>query len=111
MQIAEALRLLRTRQGLTQLAASKREGAPDFRTLSHWENRRKFPSLKLLVGYLTSMGLDFYDLQDALNEVGVPVPTGCRMVVEDLKQRVEEVERRLGLEPKAMSPDTTLGSG
>ncbi len=66
MQIAEALRLLRSRQGLTQAAASRREGAPDFRTLSHWETRRKMPSLKLLHGYLGSRGLDFYDLQDAL---------------------------------------------
>lgn len=28
--IADALRLIRTRQGLTQTAASKRDGAPDF---------------------------------------------------------------------------------
>lgn len=30
--LAEALRRLRTRQGLTRTAASKRDGAPDFRT-------------------------------------------------------------------------------
>ncbi len=48
MQIAEALRLLRTRAGLTQIAASKRKGAPDFRTLARWETRRKLPSFRLL---------------------------------------------------------------
>ena len=52
---AEALRLLRTREGLTQTAASKREGAPDFRTLSQWETKRKKPSLVLLRRYLTTM--------------------------------------------------------
>ncbi len=69
MRIAEALRLLRTREGLTQTGVSKREGAPDFRTLSHWETRRKMPSLRLLDGYLRSMGFDFHDLQDALDQI------------------------------------------
>ncbi len=95
--IAEALRLLRTRQRLTQTAASKREGAPDFRTLSHWETRRKLPSFGLLRNYLTSLGLDFCDLQDALNEVETPAPTGCRMGLEKLEHRVAELERQLGV--------------
>ncbi len=59
MRIAEALRLLRTRRGLTQTAASRGEGAPDFRSVSQWETCRKMPSLKLLIGYLASLGLDF----------------------------------------------------
>ncbi len=41
MQIAEALGLLRARQGLTQTAATRRAGVPDYRTLSHWEKDRK----------------------------------------------------------------------
>ncbi len=69
LPIAEALRLIRRRKGLTQVAASKLDGAPDFRTLSHWETRRKSPSLRLLSGYLSSLGLDFSDLQQALDEV------------------------------------------
>ena len=69
MRIADALRLLRTRKGLTQTAASQREGAPDFRTLSHWETRRKLPSMKLLCRYLGSLGYDFHDLQDALDQI------------------------------------------
>ncbi len=60
--IAEALRLIRTRKGLTQTDASKRQGAPNFRTLSQWETKRKLPSVKLLRAYLTSLDLDFYDL-------------------------------------------------
>ncbi len=104
MQIAEALRLLRTREGLTQTAASKRPGAPDFRTLSHWETRRKMPSLKLLHGYLMSLDLDFYDLQDALYEVQAPPPTGLRGEIEKLDQRVGELERQLRLAPPAERP-------
>lgn len=102
MQIAEALRLLRTREGLTQTAASKREGAPDFRTLSHWETQRKMPSLKLLDGYLRSMGHDFHELQDALDliEGKAPKPVrdglkGLRDGLEGLGHRVDDLERRL----------------
>ncbi len=40
MQIAEALRRLRTDRGLSQVGAAKRAGVPDFRTLSHWETDR-----------------------------------------------------------------------
>ena len=120
MRIAEALRLLRTREGLTQTAASKRDGAPDFRTLSHWETRRKMPSLKLLAGYLKSLGLDFHDLQDALDQIEGKTPKRleladkllneglekltddpefCRRVSstfeEDVAPRIEELERRV----------------
>ncbi len=120
MRIAEALRLLRTREGLTQTAASKREGAPDFRTLSHWETRRKMPSMKLLAGYLRSLGLDFHDLQDALDQIEGKTPKRleladkllnegleklggdpdfCRRVSmslgEDIAPRIEELERRI----------------
>ncbi len=120
MRIAEALRLLRTRESLTQTAASKREGAPDFRTLSHWETRRKLPSLKLLAGYLRSLGLDFHDLQDALDQIEGKTPKRleladkllnegleklggdpefCRRVSsslgEDVAPRLDELERRV----------------
>ncbi len=95
MQIAEALRLIRTREGLTQTAASKREGAPDFRTPSHWETRRKLPSVKLLDGYLTSMGLDFHDLQDALDQVAGRAPKPVRDGLEELRRRVHRLEERL----------------
>ncbi len=84
MRIAEALRLLRTRKGLTQTAASKRQGAPDPRTLSHWETRSKLPSLKLLYPYLKSLDCDLCDLQDALNEVEGPPLPGVRKAVEGL---------------------------
>ena len=97
MEIAEALRLLRTREGLTQTEASKREGAPNFRSLSEWENGRKIPSLKLLHGYLRCLGLDFCDLQDALNEVAEPVPSGCRAELERLKERLRDLELHVGL--------------
>ena len=97
MKIAEALRLLRTRQGLTQTAASKREGAPDFRTLSHWETRRKMPSLLLLHRYLTSLGLDFRDLQESLDQVEGNVPKRLQDGLEKLEQRLGELERHVGL--------------
>ncbi len=67
--VAEALRELRERQKLTQTGAGQIAGAPDHRTLSHWETGRKDPSLRLLVGYLKALGLDFRDLQDAIDQV------------------------------------------
>ena len=91
MRIAEALRLLRTREGLTQTAASKREGAPDFRTLSHWETRRKLPSMKLLAGYLSSLGLDFHDLQDALDQIEGKVPKRLELAEKLLMEGVDEL--------------------
>ncbi len=97
MQIAEALRLLRTRQGLTQTAASKRAGAPDYRTLSHWETRRKTPSLRLLNGYLRCLGLDFRDLETALEQVEGRVSDRLEEGFERLERRVEELEQRLGI--------------
>ncbi len=93
---AEALRLLRTREGLTQTAASKREGAPDFRTLSQWETRRKKPSLVLLRRYLTSMDLDFCDLQEALHQVEGTAPKRLQDALKRLEHRVGELERHFG---------------
>ncbi len=96
--IAKALRLLRTRKGLTQAAACRGEGAPDSRTLSVWENGRKTPSLRLLSAYLTSLDLDFRDLQGALDQVQGTVPKGLQDGLARLEQRLGELERHLGLE-------------
>ncbi len=111
--IGDALRLLRIRKGLTQTAASKFPGSPDFRTLSHWETRRKMPSLTLLMGYLAALDLDLHDLQDALDQVlGSSSPMSERFgelveqvnrlahVVEDLGDRRQVVleQRLLALE-------------
>ncbi len=93
--IPAALRLLRTREDLTQKAAAQKQGAPNLRTICHWETGRKTPSLKPLIAYLCILGLDFCDLQDALNEVREPHPAGCRMAVERLETQVAEMERRL----------------
>ncbi len=99
LPIAEALRHLRQRQGLTQTAAAGRfEGSPDFRTLSHWETARKEPSMRLLARYLTALGLDFRDLQGALDQVRGWSKDGQRVAeiadqVEGLAGRVAEVER------------------
>lgn len=95
MRIAEALRLLRKRQGLTQTAASKLEGAPDPRTLSHWETSRKLPSLKLLRPYLKSLGFDFCDLEEALSLVEGTVDDPVQEGLDGLRRRVADHERRL----------------
>ncbi len=95
MLIAEALRLLRGREGLTQVEAAKRAGVPDCRTLSHWETGRKVPGVKLLYKYLRGLDLDFCDLQDAVNELEGPTSTGCRMELEHLARRVALLERQL----------------
>ncbi len=95
MRIAEALRLLRTREGLTQTRASKLKGAPDFRTLSHWETKRKMPSLKLLSKYLASLGLDFHDLQEALDQIEGKAPKPVRDAMAELTSLVVSHESRL----------------
>ncbi len=95
MLIAEALRMLRTRAGLTQTAASKREGAPDHRTLSHWETRRKLPSLKLLNEYLRSLGLDFSDLQEALEQVEGSGQSMLQKKVVELEERIVLLEQQV----------------
>ncbi len=95
MPVAEALRLLRTRTGLTQTAASKRDQAPDFRTLSHWETGRKLPSMKLLRGYLTSLDMDFHDLQDSLDQVEDVIPKRFRNALASVEKRLGELDRRL----------------
>ncbi len=107
-RFADALRLLRTRQQLSQTAVSQIDGAPDFRTLSHWETRRKVPGLRLLTGYLAALDLDFHDLQDALDQVSDVGTTAGRIdelagqvdrlarVCEDLgERRLVVVERRV----------------
>ncbi len=91
--IGEALRIIRTRQGLTQVAASKLRGAPDFRTLSHWETARKLPSLRLLMPYLHALGLDLIDLQAALDQVqGEPSRTATAERLAGLAARVHSLE-------------------
>ena len=92
LPIAEALRLIRTRTGLTQTTASKLEGAPDFRTLSHWETRRKLPTLGLLYGYLAALGLDFSDLQEALDQVEKRPPKRIRSGLESIERRLGDLE-------------------
>ncbi len=90
--------MLRTRQGLTQTAVAKRDGTPDFRTLSHWENRRRQPGAVKLRSYLVSMGLDFHDLQEALDQVEGAVPKRVQDGLAELGERIEALERHLGLE-------------
>ena len=109
MQIADALRLMRNREGLTQTAACRRDGAPDVRTLSHWETGRKCPSFKLLDRYLASQGFDFRDLQDALDQVKGEPPRNSRQALRELEiglGRLEERVRRLeeGAVTEAASP-------
>ncbi len=113
-EIADALRLIRTRERLSQTAASRLDGAPDFRTLSHWETCRKKPSLRLLARYLRALGLDFHDLQDALDQVGEGGTTAVRIAeladqidrlaraVEDLTERRQVVLERRSTKAEAL---------
>ncbi len=110
--LGAALRELRKASGIkTQTAASQRPGAPDFRTLSHWETGRKDPSLPLLMGYLAALGFDFYDLQDAidqvdeadgsaesrLRELGGQVDRLARVAEDLAERRLPVLERRSGI--------------
>ncbi len=101
MKIAEALRLLRSRLGLTQRAAADLEGAPDSRTLSQWETGRKTPSLTLLKRYLKTLGLDFNDLQEALDRAdGKPF----RHELSDIRELLAEHGERLARLEKPRFP-------
>ncbi len=90
LPIAEALRLIRTRRGLTQTAFSKLPGAPDFRTLSHWETGRKVPSLRLLFQFLTAAGLDFRDLQDVFDQLEGRIAEGLETRLSTIGGKVTE---------------------
>ncbi len=104
--IAEALLLLRVRKRLTQTAASRLPGGADHRTVSHWESGRKQPSYALLRRYLASLGLDFHDLQDALDQVEGNAPKHLRVGLEELEGRIGEIEKCLGRETAAEAPGT-----
>ena len=95
MQIGPALRLLRTRRGVSQTEACNREGAPSWRSLSQWETGQKVPSLRLLSCYLRSQDLDLYDLQEAIDQVAGRPPRQFRDALSGLEQRVEEIEAQL----------------
>ena len=98
--IAAALRFLRRRKQLTQKAAAQLNGAPDHRTLSHWECRRKVPSLRLLTRYLGALSLDFRALQDAIDEVnGTRAATVDERLVA-LEKRMSNLERTVVTEPR-----------
>ncbi len=95
LPIGQALRLIRARLGLTQTAATRGSGAPDFRTLSHWETGRKVPSLKLLYHYLVSLDLNFHDLQDALDLARGRTPSHRAKHASGTGWHVDEHEPRL----------------
>lgn len=84
--IADALRLLREGEKLTQTEVAKR-GGPDFRTISHWETGRKMPSLTLLLRFLDALELDLHDLQAAFNQLANRP--------DKLTSRFTTIERRL----------------
>ncbi len=95
LPIAEALRLIRKHLGSTQTVATRGAGAPDFRTLSHWETGRKMPSLRLLYRYLRSLGLNFRDLQDALDLVRGETPkqrTGQSKIIDEQERRLLQLD-------------------
>ncbi len=95
MKIAEALRLLRNRKGLTQKAATEPEGTPDYRTLSHWETKRKLPSMRVLGRYLQALGYNFADLQEALDVVEGRPPRQVPDGYEEVRKQLAELQRRL----------------
>lgn len=104
MKIAVALRLLRARQGLTQTAAAQLEGAPDYRTLSHWETGRKTPSLPLLKAYLEILGLDFIDLQEALDQADGKPQTRVRRELVEHRELLTDHDERLARLERPRSP-------
>ena len=95
VKIGDALRILRVRRGLPQKRAGALEGAPDWRTLSHWETGRKTPSFPLLSTYLEVLGFNFIDLEEAIQQANGGSPTRLRDEIEALRKVQAEQEERL----------------
>ncbi len=49
------------------------------------------PSLKLLAGYLGSLGLDFHDLQDALDQIEGKTPKRLELADKLLNEGLEKL--------------------
>ena len=104
LPIAQALRLLREREGLSQTEVGRRtDGQPDFRTISYWETSRKYPSLRLLLRYLEALDLDLHDLQIALDHVAER-PDRLTSRFTQIERRLKELER-WRLEATHAAPD------
>ncbi len=54
------------------------------------------PSLRLLASYLRSLGLDFHDLQDALDQIEGKIPKGLELADTLLNEGLE----KLGKDPE-----------
>lgn len=66
--LGKALRLLRTRQSVTQVSIADRAGLTKA-MLSCYETGAQLPSMHSLAATLKALGADFHDLQDALDQV------------------------------------------
>jgi transcriptional regulator with XRE-family HTH domain len=66
--LGKALRLLRSRQNVTQVAIADRAGLTKA-MLSCYETGAQLPSMQSLASTLQALGADFHDLQDALDQV------------------------------------------
>jgi transcriptional regulator with XRE-family HTH domain len=66
--LGKALRLLRTRQNVTQVSIADRAGLTKA-MLSCYETGAQLPSMHSLASTLKALGADFHDLQDALDQV------------------------------------------
>ena len=108
------LRGLRLRRGRTQVEVAAQAGVPQA-NLSRWESGKVRPSLESLVAVLTALGIDFRDLQDALEDVLGGMGTSgsharsrlsgslsgsARMLeqLEQLDRRVTRIENAMTLE-------------
>ena len=66
--LGKALRLLRTRQNVTQVSIADRAGLTKA-MLSCYETGAQLPSMHSLASTLKALAADFHDLQDALDQV------------------------------------------
>ncbi len=86
--IGEALRLIRVRVGSDQAEVTRR-GGPDFWTIARWEEGEETPSLSQVAQYLATLQLNFYDFQDALDQLA--------QRPGHLLERLATIERRLSI--------------
>ncbi len=85
LYLGQALRLLRSRLGVTQVSIAERAGLTKA-MLSCYETGSQLPSMQSLASTLKALGGDFHQLQEALDEVRAQDPEAEAKAVRPAKK-------------------------
>lgn len=114
MNLGKALRLLRSRAGLSQEQVSEGRDAPTQSQISAWEGGEQQPSVTNLFAYLSVLGCDFGDLQWAMDACrtteSVDRAQSLLERIEQISATVAELERSSDLVANLMSSLSVLSA-